>query len=164
MRLMVDITKIDAFVQGSPYPAWLATNTGDCIYANSALERLTGLDSHEISQTDWRNFLLEEDRAAAAASWQRCLATGTPYCARVRMRGIDGVPATVELIAFGHQVSDGTELWLFTGISVQGDTRQRPPSERQLQASLNMIPAYTWYAFPSGALILLLFLWSRMGS
>src|ERR1700722_17018254 len=101
---MVDITKIDASVQGSPYPAWLATNTGDCLYANSALEHLTGLDSQLICQTDWRSFLLEEDRAAAAASWQRCLAT---YCARVRMRGIDGVPATVELIAFGHKVSDG---------------------------------------------------------
>ena len=42
---MVDITKIDASVHGSPYPAWLATDTGDCTYANSPLEHITGLDS-----------------------------------------------------------------------------------------------------------------------
>jgi hypothetical protein len=29
------------------------------------------------------------------------------------LRGFDGVPATVELIAFGHALNDGTELWLF---------------------------------------------------
>src|ERR1700761_5906054 len=28
-----------------------------------------------------------------------------------------------------------------------------PPLEVQLQATLNVIPAYTWYAVPSGALI-----------
>jgi hypothetical protein len=50
---------------------------------------------------------------AAAVSWQRSLATGTPYHARLRMRGVDRVPTTVELIAFGHPVDDGTELWRF---------------------------------------------------
>jgi PAS domain S-box-containing protein len=97
---MVDITKIDTFVQSSPHAAWLATRDGGCIYANPALERYTGLNSDEINQADWRSFLLEEDRAAATASWQRSVATGTPYRMRVRMRGFDGVPATVELIAF----------------------------------------------------------------
>jgi phosphoglycerate-specific signal transduction histidine kinase len=29
-RLMAGITKIDAFVQSSPHPAWLATNRGEC--------------------------------------------------------------------------------------------------------------------------------------
>ena len=31
-------------------------------------------------------------------------------------------------------------------------TQQHRPLEVQLQATLNMIPAYTWYAAPSGAL------------
>ena len=38
---------------------------------------------------------------------------------------------------------------LVTGLDVNG---QHSPLEAQLQATLNMIPAYAWYAVPSGAL------------
>ena len=81
----------------------LATTQGHCVYANPALERLTGLNSDQINRADWRSFLLEEDRAVASASWQRSLATGTPYCLQVLVRRSDGVPECVELIAFGHK-------------------------------------------------------------
>src|SRR5579864_5444764 len=150
---MADITKIDTFIQSSPHPAWLATTQGHCVYANPALERLTGFNSDQINQADWRGFLLEEDRAVASASWQRSLATGTPYRVQVRMRGSDGAPKCVELIAFGHKAGDGTEQWLFTGFDLNGVAdQQRPDLEAQIQATLNVIPAYTWYALPSGAL------------
>jgi PAS domain S-box-containing protein len=149
---MADITKIDDFVQSSPHPAWLATGRGECLYVNPALEHLTGLKSDQINQVDWRSFVLEEDRVAASASWQRSLASGPPYRATVRLRGFDGLPATVELIAFGHTLNDGTEAWLFTGLHVHAATPQYPRLEAQLQATLNVIPAYTWYALPSGAL------------
>src|SRR5579864_9177312 len=150
---MADITKIDTFIQSSPHPAWLATTQGHCVYANPALERLTGFNSDQINQADWRGFLLEEDRAVASASWQRSLATGTPYRVQVRMRRSDGAPKCVELIAFGHKAGDGTEQWLFTGFDVNGVAdQQRPELEAQIQATLNVIPAYTWYTLPSGAL------------
>src|SRR5689334_25280090 len=117
---MADITKIDAFIQSSPHPAWLATSQGHCVYANPALERLTGFNSHQIKPADWRSFLLEEDRPVASASWQRSLTTGTPYRVQVRMRGSDGVAQCVELSAFGHKAGDGTEPWLFTALDVNG--------------------------------------------
>jgi PAS domain S-box-containing protein len=123
------------------------------MYANPALERLTGLNPDQIKQADWRTFLLEEDRAIASASWQRSLATGTPYRIQVRMRGSDASPERVELIAFGHKAGDGAELWLFAGLDVNGVAApKRPQFEAQLQATLNVLPAYTWYALPSGAL------------
>jgi hypothetical protein len=149
---MADITRIGDFFESSPHPAWLATSRGECLYVNPALVRLTGLKSDQIIQVDWRSFVLEEDRAAASASWQRSLASGTPYSTRVRLRGVDGAPATVELNAFGHARNDGTELWLFTGAHVHVATQQYPQLDAQLQATLNVIPAYTWYALPSGAL------------
>jgi PAS domain S-box-containing protein len=147
---MVDTAGIDGFVQNSPYPAWLATSTGECVYANPALGRLTGRNPDQINQADWRSFLFEGDREAASACWQESIAADTPYRMRVRMRGFDGQPKTVELIAFGHKVSEGTELWLFTGLPVHG--QQHPRLEAQLQATLNEIPAHVWYAAPSGAL------------
>ena len=150
---MPDVTKIDTFIQSSPHPAWLATAQGHCVYANPALERLTGFNSNQINQADWRSFLLEEDRAVASASWQRSLATGTPYRVQVRMRGGNGASEWVELIAFGHKAGDGPELWLFTGLDVNGVAAPKHPQfEAQLQATLNVLPAYTWYALPSGAL------------
>jgi hypothetical protein len=139
-------------VQSSPHPAWLATSRGECLYANPALVRITGLKSDEIHQVDWRAFVLEEDRVAGWASWQRSLTSRTPLRTMIRLRGLDGVPATVELIAFGHILDDGTDLWLFTGLNVHGATQQPSGFEAQLQATLNVIPAYTWYALPSGAL------------
>jgi PAS domain S-box-containing protein len=149
---MIDTTKIGCFVQSSPHPAWLATSNGHCTYANPALERLTGLRWDQIIHADWRNFLLEEDRPAASSSWQSSLATGTPYRTRVRMRGFDGLPVTVELIAFGNPVEDRSELWMFTALHVHGTIHQHPPLEAQLQSTLNVIPAHTWYAAPSGSL------------
>ncbi len=137
---MADITKIGDFFESSPHPAWLATSRGECLYVNPALVCLTGLKSDQINQVDWRSFVLDEDRAAASASWQRTLASGTPYRTRVRLRGFDGVPATVDLTAFGHTQNDGTELWLFTGSHVHGNTQQHPRLEAQLQATLNVIP------------------------
>src|ERR1700759_5339461 len=35
---------------------------------------------------------------------------------------------------------------------VDSATQRRPPLGAELQAALNLIPAYTWYAVPSGAL------------
>ena len=141
---MTDITKIDAFVQSSPHPAWLATSRGECLYVNPALERLIGLKSDQISQLDWRSFVLEQDRAAASAFWQQSLASGTPLRATVRLRGFDGVPATVELNAFGHTLNDGMELWLFTGLHVRITPQRSQVFEEQLQATPNVIPANTW--------------------
>jgi len=128
---MAETTKIDTFIQNSPRPAWLATTQGHCVYANPALERLTGLNSDQINRTDWRSFLLEEDRAVASASWQRSLATGTPYRIQVRVRGSDGVPECVELIAFGHKAGNDGELWLFTALDV--NVEDRKSTEEALQ-------------------------------
>jgi len=74
------------------YISLLATTQDHCVYANPPLERLTGFNSDQINQADWRSFLLEEDRAVASASWQRSLATGIPYRVQVRMRGSYGAP------------------------------------------------------------------------
>ena len=149
---MAETTKIETFIQNSPRPTWLATTQGHCVYANPALERLTGLNSDQINRADWRSFLLEEDRPVASASWQRSFATGTPYRLQVRVRRSDGVPERVELIAFGHKAGNDAELWLFTALDVNGgvplrnedgnivkygvanDTEDRKPAEEALQA------------------------------
>ncbi len=67
--------KIGAFVESSPHPAWLASSDGICTYANPALQRLTGLNSHQIELHDWLRFVVDEDREAARTSWKLSVAT-----------------------------------------------------------------------------------------
>src|SRR5260370_9787133 len=107
---MADITKIDAFIRSSPHPAWLATTQGHCVYANPALERLTGFNSDQVNQADWRKFLLEEDRGVPSASWQESLAQGAPYRVQVPIRRSDDIPKFVHLITLAHKTVDDTEL------------------------------------------------------
>src|SRR5579862_9933649 len=42
---------------------------------------------------------------------------------------------------------------VFTGLNVKGSLHEHSPLEAQLQSTLNLLPAYAWYALPSGALI-----------
>jgi PAS domain-containing protein len=46
--------------------------------------------------------------------------------------------------------------WFGSSIDIEDRKRaeKRRPLEAELQATLNVIPAYTWYALPSGALTL----------
>jgi PAS domain S-box-containing protein len=119
---MVDTSRIDAFFQSSPNPVWLSENSGHCVYGNAALERVTGLDSSQITQCDWGCFLPESDRANARTSWQKALATGNLFHARVRLRRTDGALTTVDLSALGHQLDNGMELWLFIGLRQHDDS------------------------------------------
>jgi signal transduction histidine kinase len=58
----------------------------------------------------------------------------------------------VDLTACGHFIEDASQLWFFIALYIQEATQQYPVLEAQLQAILNVIPAYTWYSAPSGAL------------
>ncbi len=55
------------------------------------------------------------------------------------MRRGDGLPAHIELTAFGHTAGVGGELWLFIGLDVNDVAAQeRPQLEAQLQATVNI--------------------------
>jgi hypothetical protein len=46
----------------------------------------------------------------------------------------------------------GNETMVVTSLDVNGVLHQHSPLEAQLQATLNIVPAYAWYALPNGAL------------
>src|SRR5258708_8332178 len=70
---------------------------------------------------------------------------GVPYAK------IDG-SLTPELIAFAKLKLVGNETMVVTGLDVNGVLHKHSPLEAQLQATLNIVPAYAWYALPNGAL------------
>src|SRR5579863_7674854 len=52
----------------------------------------------------------------------------------------------------GIKMSDGQEPWLVTSLQAHQAAQQFAHLAAQLQTILNMIPAFAWYASPSGAL------------
>jgi PAS domain S-box len=151
---MTDSTDIRAFVQGSPHPSWLSDSDGRCIYANPALERLTGADARQLEGSHWLDLLVGEDRPQARESWQESRAGGRSLRIRVCIRGTspENNYAPVEVIGFGHYVTEIGELWVFTALHLHEPTHQHPPLEAQLQATLNIIPVQAWYALASGTI------------
>jgi formate hydrogenlyase transcriptional activator len=51
-----------------------------------------------------------------------------------------------------HRAEGQRLVQMGSGLHVHGATQQYPRLEAQLQATLNVIPAYTWYALPYGGL------------
>jgi formate hydrogenlyase transcriptional activator len=54
--------------------------------------------------------------------------------------------------AFGHKLNDARELRRPGELNLTGPTRRYGSIATQLQFTLNAVPAFTWYAAPSGAL------------
>ncbi len=135
---MADITKTDTFIQSSPHAAWLATTQGHCVYANPALELLTGFNSDQINQADWRSFLLEGNRAVASAAWQTSLATGTPYRVQVRSQPIDRFRATASQLCWLVVLMIVNWFWC-------------PSSLGQMPASVNVQVGHDSWTFKEGA-------------
>jgi formate hydrogenlyase transcriptional activator len=53
---------------------------------------------------------------------------------------------------FGHKLDDPQKPCRFSDFRVYGSTQRFPSLEAQLQFTLNLIPAFAWYATSSGAL------------
>ena len=151
---MTNLTSLGTFVQQSPHPSWLVHSNGQCLYANSALERFVGMNREQLKGIDWLELVAEEDRSGARVAWQQSRAYGLPF--RVRVCLCSKAPdnrTPVELIALDNHTAEIGDFWLFTALHFHTSTHLHPPLEAQLQAALNIIPLPAWYATPEGAIV-----------
>ena len=111
----------------------------------------------------WTAVIHPDEVSALVAKWRACVASGEPFEFESRVRRADGAYRWM-----WHQKlalrDAGGEIVKWYGSSVDIDDRKRAEYEvrkhetvhvtleAQLQATLNIIPAYTWYTAPSGAL------------
>ena len=111
----------------------------------------------------WTAAVHPDDVDALVAKWRACLASGEPFECESRVRRADGAYRWMLHQKLPLRNASG-EIVKWYGSSVDIDDRKRAEYEvrkhesvhatleAQLQATLNIIPAYTWYAAPSGAL------------
>jgi PAS domain S-box-containing protein len=103
----------------------------------------------------WTESVHPEDVAGIVQKWRAALASGEPFVAQARVRRADETyRAFLHRKVALHDEHGNIVKWFQSSIDIEDRKRaeKRRPLEAELQATLNVIPVYTWYAVPSGAL------------
>jgi PAS domain S-box-containing protein len=136
LRLLVDAI---------PTLVWTAGPEGDIEYVNKRVLEYLGATLDEIIGNGWMEKVHPDDVAYKTNTWLANLESGTTHDAVCRFRGADGKYRSFAVRGEPLRAGDGRVLRWY-GVMIDIDTAA------QLQATLNVIPAYTWYAAPSGGL------------
>jgi formate hydrogenlyase transcriptional activator len=128
---------------------------GHLDYFNKGWLDFLGKSLEDVCGWRWTNVIHPEDVAGIVQRWHAALASGEPFEAEARVRRADGTYRTLLHRKVPLRDEHGNIVRWF-GSSIDVEDRKRieaaPPPEAQLQATLNVIPAHTWYAVASGAL------------
>jgi hypothetical protein len=136
LRLLVDTI---------PTLVWTAGPEGDIEYVNKRVLEYLGATLDEIIGNGWVEKVHPDDVAYKTNTWLANLESGTAHDAVCRFRGADGQYRSFAVRGEPLRAGDGRVLRWY-GVMIDID------AAAQLQATLNVIPAYAWYAAPSGGL------------
>src|SRR4029450_9435201 len=124
-------------------------------YFNRGWLDFLGKSLEDVCGWRWTESVHPKDVAGIVQKWHAALASGEPFEAEARVRRADGTYRT-----FLHRKAplrdEHGNIVKWFGSSIDIEDRKvaeaAPPLEAQLRATLNVIPAYTWYTAPSGGL------------
>ena len=169
-------------VEAIPTLVWRAAPDGNFEYVNKRMLEYLGAPLGEVIGWGWMDKVHPDDVAFKARTWLQNLESGNPHDAVCRLRGADGRYRWFEVRGEPLRASDGGVLsWCGVLIDIDDRRKaeealreseyklrqiidrepgviwstgpeEQPTSAAQLQANLNVLPAYTWYAAPRGAL------------
>src|SRR3954468_10110331 len=155
LRLLVDTI---------PALVWTAGPEGDIEYVNKRVLEYLGATLDEIIGNGWVEKVHPDDVAFKTRAWLANLEARTAHDAMCRFRRADGQYRWFAVSGTPLKASDGRVLRWY-GVLIDIDDRRKAEealreSEHkrmlgftaQLQATLNVIPAYAWYAARSGGL------------
>ena len=146
-------------------PAFIFTNRPDGYldYCNQHMLEYLGVPFEALEGWRWGAVVHPDDVAEVTARWQASVASGEPFECEARVRRADGAYRWMLHRELPVRDESG-QIVRWYGSSVDIDDRKRAEyevrkhetvhvtPEAQLQATFNIIPAYMWYAAPSGAL------------
>jgi PAS domain S-box-containing protein len=158
-----DLASLQELVDSVPALIHTARPDGAIDFFNRRWLEFVGLRLEDLEGWKWTAAVHPDDVSALVAKWRACLASGEPFEFESRVRRADGAYRWMWHQKVPLRNASG-EIAKWYGSSVDIDDRKRAEYEvrkyetvhvtleAQLQATLNIIPAYTWYAAPSGAL------------
>ena len=132
-------------------PAFIHTARPDGYldYFNRGWLDFLGKSLEEVCGWRWTESVHPEDVAVIVQKWHAALASGEPLEVEARVRRADGTyRAFLHRKAPLHDEHGNIVKWFGSSIDIEDRKRaeKRRLLEAELQATLNVIPAYTWYA------------------
>jgi PAS domain S-box-containing protein len=166
-----DLPSLQELVDSVPTLIHTARPDGHLDFFNKRWLEFFGLRLEDLEGWKWTAVIHPDDVTALVARWRACLESGRPFEIEARVRRADGVYRWMLHQKQPLRDAEG-QIVRWYGSSVDIDDRKRAEYkideqqseirqildltpqrlEAQLRATLNVIPAYTWYAAPSGAL------------
>ena len=128
---------------------------GHLDYFNKGWLDFLGKSLEDVCGWRWTDVIHPEDVAGIVQKWHAALSSGEPFEAEARVRCADGTYRTLLHRKAPLRDEHGNIVkWFGSSIDIEDRKRAQaaPPLEAQLRATLNVIPAHTWYAAPSGGL------------
>jgi PAS domain S-box-containing protein len=154
-------------VEAIPALVWRAGPEGNIEYVNKRVLDYLGAPLDEVIGWGWMDKVHPDDVAFKVRTWLQNLESGKPHDSVCRFRGADDRYRWFEVRGEPLRAADGRVLsWYGVLIDIDDQrnaeealreseskkAEEQPRSAAQLQATLNVIPAYTWYAAPSGGI------------
>src|SRR6266567_7472133 len=158
-----NLASLQELVDSVPALIHTARPDGSIDFFNQRWLEFVGLRLEDLEGWKWTAVVHSDDVDVLVAKWRACLVSGESFEFESRVRRADGAYRWMWHQKLPLRNANG-EIVKWYGSSVDIDDRKRAEYEvrkhetvhvtleAQLQATLNVIPAYTWYAAPSGAL------------
>ncbi len=117
-----------------PQLVWTDRPDGYCDYLSPQWVSYTGIPEAEQLGYGWVNQLHPDDRAAAAAAWDRAVATGTTFEAEFRIRRADGVYRWFQTRGVAaHNAGGAVVKWFGTNTDIE-DRKRAAEALRESEA------------------------------
>src|ERR1700730_11956531 len=147
--------KLRQIIDTVPGLIWSTAPDGEPTYVSQRLLDYSGMRFEEFKHRGWEAFMHLADFPATAKAIYHAIQTATSYQGVMRLRRADGEFRWHHARYEPLRDRQGRIIQWY-GLSVDIDeakkAEEQPRSAAQLQATLNVIPTYTWYAAPSGGI------------
>src|SRR5882757_8897189 len=142
--------KLRQIIDTVPGFLWSADPAGEPTHINQHMLDYSGMRFEDFRHGGWEAFVHPDDFPETARALYHAIQTGTSYQAVNRLRRADGEFRWHHTRGEPLRDQQGHIIQWY-GLSVDIDDGKKAFAA-QLQAILNVLPAYTWYAAPSGGL------------
>jgi PAS domain S-box-containing protein len=131
-------------IETVPGLIWSCGPDGEPTHINQRMLDFSGMRFEDFRLRGWEAFVHPDDFPQVTKAYYHAIESGTTYHGVLRLRRADGEFRWHHVRCEPLRDEQGRVIQWY-GLSVEID-------EAQLQAILNVLPAYTWYAAPRGAL------------
>jgi hypothetical protein len=147
--------KLRQIIDTVPGLIWSTAPDGEPTHVSQRLLDYSGMRFEEFKHRGWEAFMHLADFPATAKAIYHAIQTATSYQGVMRLRRADGEFRWHHARCEPLRDRQGRIIQWY-GLSVDIDeakkAEEQPRSAAQLQATLNVLPTYAWYAAPSGGL------------